>query len=391
MANDYTNTLVLVFGAVVCGFLGASALSYAAHSLLVIITDTAAGLDEVRWPAESWIEWIGPLGQFAVFFLTLIFPVGVVLHAADDHLFPDQPALGIAVVVVTWLWLMFPVGLLSFMGAGSPFAIVYPPVIRSLFRLPSLIVFYIVTGIGAAGLANLWYLALFTKQPAWVVPAALATAWGLLIYGRLLGRIGWLAGQLEEPRRKRPAPKAKAKQQPQPRKALEVSDPWAAPVDKAEEPGSQPREAEKVPALPVGATGAASEASEKAGEFDMLKLAPLVDVRVMPAPQAKAGPAPAPYQVSGEQVDTSNIQLAPEDTVVQDEEVEDEPQPADGPPALARRRPRSDDTPAPDYPMFSGVYTFPWYATSVRAMVILTLAWAAFGFCLERIIAVFPS
>ncbi len=390
MANDFANTLMLVCGAVLCGFLTASVFSYAAHSLLLIVTDTAAGVDEVRWPSDSWIDWIGPVSQFAVFFVTLMLPVGFLLRAFGDQITPDRPALGMAAVVGAWLWLMFPVGLLSFMASGSPFVIVHPAVVRDLFRLPSTLLFYFVTGVGAFGLADLWYLSLFADRPAFILPAAVASAWALLIYGRLIGRLGWLTGELDAPRRKRRAPKARAKPKPDPRPGVEVSDPWAAPAAEAEKPEAVA--AEKVPPLPAGGNGTANEAADGSGGYDLLKMAPLVDVRVMPAPQPAAAPAPVPFRVAGEEVDTSRIRIGTADAPAPAAEPAEEPEPEDDEPEPAvRRRPRTDDTPAPPFPLFSGVYTFPWYATSVRALFVLSLGWGALGFCLERLIAAFPS
>src|SRR5262249_46404305 len=78
-------------------------------------------------------------------------------------------------------------------------------------------------------LASGWFLLI-----PLVAPAAAA---GLFIYARLLGRLGWVLGQIEAPAEqepKRPAqPRPRPKRPPRPRRpvrGVKTTDPWAAPA-----------------------------------------------------------------------------------------------------------------------------------------------------------------
>src|SRR5262249_31045909 len=66
--------------------------------------------------------------------------------------------------------------------------------------------------------------------------------------------------------------------------------------------------------------------------------------------------------------------------------------PTDG--ALAqeiRMRERAPLNPDPTFPLFSGVYTFPWYERSLRAWFMLSLGATAVGAGLKGVLALWPG
>jgi hypothetical protein len=51
---------------------------------------------------------------------------------------------------------------------------------------------------------------------------------------------------------------------------------------------------------------------------------------------------------------------------------------------------RPDAPPPPPFPMFSGVYSFPFYPTSLRALFVMAFSSLALGLGLQALIAVYP-
>ena len=88
-------------------------LAYAAYCFLVVVQDTAAGIDEVIWPNEPVQDWLGE----AVYLLALIAiwlaPAGILARALREDLLPEDGPLRLLVLAGPGLWLYFPIGLLS--------------------------------------------------------------------------------------------------------------------------------------------------------------------------------------------------------------------------------------------------------------------------------------
>ena len=105
-----------------------------------------------------------------------------------------------------------------------------PVVVWNLLRLaPFTFVVYFFSAILAVTVAALAYIAVIRGWP-WVVPlAGVGTATALLIYGRLLGRLGWKMGQLS-PSKRRPMKKAKAKTRPKANTAV-TQKPAEEPIE----------------------------------------------------------------------------------------------------------------------------------------------------------------
>src|SRR4051812_15802026 len=129
MLGSFANALLFVMGLVGSTILAVSVLSYTAHCILVVVTDTSAGVDRVRWPSDLMVDWIGQSLRFFGVVAILLIPVGVCFRAAADSLFPGEPGLRILVLGVPWLWFAFPIGLLSSMSAGTVYVVLRPAVV----------------------------------------------------------------------------------------------------------------------------------------------------------------------------------------------------------------------------------------------------------------------
>src|SRR5438094_6775214 len=115
--------------------LGLALLSYAAHSFLLVVQETAAGNDAVVWPlGESWHDRLGS-------FLTLVRMLLVWLALAYVVLaLLELPPVLFGALATGLVWVFFPLSLLSSLSAPSPWMILRPQVVwRLVKRLPSLL------------------------------------------------------------------------------------------------------------------------------------------------------------------------------------------------------------------------------------------------------------
>jgi hypothetical protein len=396
MAGDFAHAVIFLCGMLGWVLLATSLCAYAGYCIVVVVTDTAAGVDSVRWPGDLMVDWIGQSIRFFILFAALLIPIGFVLTAVGKSFQPDDPVARFCILVGAWLWLTFPIALLSSMSAGQPFVIVRAAVLRDLLRLyPTVIVFYVITSAAAYAVAFLWNQALF-GQESWMMPfAAVASSAGLLIYARMIGRLGWLIVNSVPARRKRPVGKLK----PKLRKQIQVSDPWAAPVVEERKPKPKPKlmpepipkkredeDDEWGPATPYGLN---AEPPCRPPELNLIEGTYLLDVKlasVKPAAETSSPPPLPPRFSDDDEENTDPIQLAPVDPA----DIDTGPVLDVTPSALDMRLTRPDDAPAPTYPLVSGVYTFPFYLTCLRAMLILTISSLALALGLDALIAVYP-
>src|SRR5579884_531126 len=178
-------------------------LAYAAFCFLVVLQDTTAGLDKIVWPSEMFFDWLGRALPLWGIFLLWLTPAGMLARGLRHTFFTDDPALRFLVLAVPGLWLFLPIGLLTALSGSSQWMPVRLTVLRQLARIwLSLIGFYLSTALLMLATAVQWYFALFTEQRYLVVVAAAASAALVLIYARLLGRIGWLINRLKRKKRK---------------------------------------------------------------------------------------------------------------------------------------------------------------------------------------------
>lgn len=326
------------------GIVGSLVLVYASQCFCVVAEDTAAGLDEIKWPSDSVGEWMGRATLLGWQVLVWLAPVGMLLRGLKPAFVTEDPWLVVMLFGVV-LWLMFPIGVLSAMAGGSRWAFFKPKLLLGLGRiLPTTLGFYLLTGlVVVAGLAP-WYVALSGSGFPVLLAAPIGAA-AVLIYARLLGRLAWRLNHLEKVRPPRFRPPTLEKKTPQ--RPVMAEDPWGLP------PAPKPK-ARKKKKREETAFAASEDVYGLATEPEPAPPLPTelpVDGYAVAAPESSSPPA-AP-------------DLGPEP-----------PSPSELEMRLAERTPQAKP---PAHPLFSGVWTFPWYPTTLRAWVWLAMGGLAVG------------
>src|SRR5947199_1427181 len=132
---------------------------YAAHCFSVVVDETAAGIDEVKWPDLPLIDWAGRLIYLTWLAAMAAVPVWLGVAVAAPELL--EGPLGVVPVFLGALWLLFPVFLLSALSGPSRFVLLHPGLLRRLVRRPlSLLMFYLLSGVMLFGAGILGVLAL---------------------------------------------------------------------------------------------------------------------------------------------------------------------------------------------------------------------------------------
>src|SRR5262245_23647308 len=227
---------VIIFVVLLAGFTMflAVVFAYAAHCYLVVVQETAAGNDRVRWPKDPLHDRLGDAFYLAGFLALCLAPAGIASRALRHDWLPDAGALRLLLLAVPLLWLGFPVALLSSLSASSRWVPLRPVILgRMLILAPSTLGFYLSTAVLLALAAALSYLAVFTPRAWLLLVAAPVGAAVLLIHARLLGRLARLVQKLgpvrgSAPARSPSAPSPK-KGRRAPTRGVEAHDPWAAP------------------------------------------------------------------------------------------------------------------------------------------------------------------
>jgi hypothetical protein len=159
-------------------------MGYATAQSVSIVRDTAEGLEDVHnWPSFEWRDWA--LAYYFVAFVGLAsLMVGYGAWAATMYRAP-------------WVWpvvtyFSFPIMLMSALEGDSPFNLLSFPVLRSFTHAWwAWGLFYVESGALLVG----WSIAAFVglaTSPYFTVPiTATLLAIAVLIYARLLGRLGY--------------------------------------------------------------------------------------------------------------------------------------------------------------------------------------------------------
>jgi hypothetical protein len=338
------NVILFVLSLAGWAIVASFTFAYAAHCYLVVTQATAAGLDRVEWGDEPIIDWLYEALYVGFVVLLWVMPAGLLWRGLRNDFLPDDPGLRFLLLAVPGLWLLFPVGLLSSLSSSSRWIPVSPRVVARLLRIfPSLVLFYLLTGLLFAAASTCTYVGVFT--PGWyVLPlAAVAGSAVLLVHARLLGRLAWLMGQLrDKPRPEKKAVMARNRRSKaaRPRRGTTAHDPWAV---HEEEPYDEP---------PPAAGYSVVEVEEKP--------APLPSyVEPVPDPYALTEnanePAPAPQEAPFLEREKAQIERE------------------------VKLRERTPPNPPPALPLFSGVFTFPGYQDSLKAWLWLTCGGMATG------------
>lgn len=219
-AGEVLFLLLAPFWLIVGGYFAA----YGAHSLLVVIEQTAAGFDAVVWPEDRFLDYFWKPVYLAGLYVLWLVPVAIVAPSLAVVFGQALPRfVGGAAFAV--FWLVFPVSLLSSLSGESRFLIVRWPILKGFGRCRrAALHFYAVT----FALLISWGGFVYFGLVAWeeILSAALVAAWPglksaieissimvllpalgcvaglvLLLYGRLLGRMAWLI-QVSHPEKK---------------------------------------------------------------------------------------------------------------------------------------------------------------------------------------------
>ena len=376
---------VLSFAATV--IVGVFVLAYIARTVLVVVQDTGVGHDEVVWPNEPYVDWLGHAVLFIELLGIWIAPAALAAQMLRHTWLADEGFLRVLLLAGPGLWLFFPIGLLSSLSAESrwvPFR--WAVLVRFLRVAPAALIFYFLTGLMLGGTVALWYyILLFGGRSVLLPVAAAVTAAVILIYARLLGRLAWLIQRLPSPRRVARSPKAEKrsavrKETRKPPKSggakkrrkrgPDAQDPWAVPEEE------QPRQKTKrypwneEPPPPKQKTAYRPPLPE---EIEGYGIAPEKPLPPDPPPDK---PARHPMYTPPEEYEPIDVQPSAPPT----------PPPEDADSGLfaeqvrqrIAERTRTQPTPPP-HPFFSGVYTFPWYARTVPNWIALTLGLLVLG------------
>jgi hypothetical protein len=363
IAGAAGSAMLFIFTLIGTVVVAAYVVALAARCFLVVLQQTAAGIDRVLWPDEPMYDWLRDVFHLASLIAIWLVPAGMIARGLRKTWLPDEPVLRFLLLALPGLWLLVPFGLVSALSSESGWGFFRLTVLRRFARVfLSVLAFYVISAVLLVAAAALWVAALFPEE----VPARLPTGAGvlplaaalgaaiLLIYARLLGRISWLS-QKAEPARPaaRPERRKRGRKKVKRQVASEFQDPWAVrEEEKPEEDVPEPTG----DTIPIAADELSNEPATEPPTFTSLDDddAPL---RLQPAEEVKAPRPPHPA-----------TEVSPlEKRLLERSEPE--------PPALT---------------LFSGVYTFPWYETTLGSWFKLSLGGLALGIGIRGVIAYFP-
>jgi hypothetical protein len=381
--------LIFFMTAIGLTFLSILVFTYAAYSLLVTLVNTAAGTDEVDWPGEPLQDNLWLLAYLGWVVAVWAVPVDFVLRCLGVEW------LSRTAVVVGCLWFFFPFSLLSSLCSQSRWMIFRPAIIVAfLNQTPAVIGFYLSTAPLFALCTWLFYVGAVNSVA--VVPVAGAVgAVGLLIYARLLGRLGWRLSHtgLGKGRNDKSGEAS----------VVRLFDPWSD--EDGEEEGELPRHE---------STEASTEHNGPRGQpkrlqaYDPWKEPENEPEPQLPKPVLSAsgeedplGPISGTYDIAADSVaPTQPAQEKPGlDSGIETYALAPPAElPAMPPPATPQvskieeaLESRREPPPPPRVLLFSGVYTFPFYSTSLSALLVLALGLTGIGALLHVLIQNWPD
>jgi hypothetical protein len=162
-------------------------LSFSAACCLAVLESTAAGLDRVEaWPDPQWKEWMAHMIYLAW--------IGAIPLAASYGLAQLASLAGAEVRLAFpgLFFILYPISLMSALEANSYWVPLTLPILTSLFRWWwAWLLFYLLSGLLAAGLAAVFIFGIQSSQDLALVALGPLTAAAALIYFRLLGRLAW--------------------------------------------------------------------------------------------------------------------------------------------------------------------------------------------------------
>lgn len=355
---------------------GVCVLAYAARCVLVVVQETGMGQDEVVWPNEPYVDWLGYAVQFLELVGIWLAPSALAARMLRHVWLPDEGALRVLLLAGPGLWLFFPIGLMSSLSAESRWIPFRWTIFVCFLRLgPAAVGFYALTGLLLVIGVAPWYFALFGGKGVFLPVAAVVSAASLFIYARLLGRLAWLIQRLPSSQpasakatvAKRPQPKRKKKRKP----GSQVQNPWAVPEEEEREHQTSKRFpwAAKPPEKPK--SGLQPPSAEEIEGYGF------------------ATDQPTKPETPPEKPPRSRFAKSPDEYVPYDfrDKAEPIPPPTREPQTelfaeeVRRRiaeRTRSQPVPPP-HPFFSGVYSFLFYSACLPNWIALSFAFLGEG------------
>ncbi|MHB1424666.1 MAG: hypothetical protein ACYC3I_15970 [Gemmataceae bacterium] len=355
---------------------GVYVLAYAARCVLVVVQETGAGQDEIVWPKEPYVDWLGHAVQLIELVGIWLAPAALAARLLRNVWLPDDGALRVLFLSVPGLWLFFPIGLLSSLSAQSRWVPFRWTMFLCFLRVAhAALGFYVLTALVLSAAIVPWYFALFGGRGLLLPVAAVVSAAMLFIYARLLGRLAWIIQRL--PATERAPAKANSEKQSQPRRkkkrkpSREVQDPWA--VSEEEE-----RAHEKSKRFPWAKEQRSGYKAPSAEEIEGYGI---------------AAEQPAVPETPPEKPARSRFAMSPDEYEPYDLRGAAEPEPSKPQDALFDEQVRQriaerarTQPPPPPHPFFSGVYTFPFYAASSPHWLALTLVFLVEGLLVQMMI-----
>lgn len=337
--------------------LGAYVGAYAAHSFLTVVEDTAAGNDEVRWPHDPLVDWVWKFVYLGWLMATFLVPALIVARWWAAGLRPEVAFAKTVGTVAVLFWLFFPITLLSSLSASSRWFVFSPAILPRFAQRPGAIaMFYLVTApfmvVGGVSLRALLIADIY-QLPF----GAFGLACLLLLYGRLFGRLALILRHTRDPRT-RPVPRTVRRGMTLVEAANRVARPREGVIAAADLP-------------PVNAP------DEEARIGYDLRLDDVPAQNSIPEPPR---PKPidrddVPYELADREPAAVHRGPLPERLL----------NPPEHEMALARRGRLPEPPPRP---WIDGIWAFPFYDESRRALVWLSLGLMVSGFLIRQMTAV---
>jgi hypothetical protein len=177
---------VMIMGAA----LGLAWLSFAAPLFLAIVAESSEGHDKLHDPPQwSPLDWFVEAAYFMSAAAVAAAPALAVWRLGVPLPLEGAIALGATAGLV-----IFPLALLGALLESSPFGVISPRLLSTLFRCPGpWLMFYAITAVIAAAVAAAAWGALSVSEAGFfAVPVLVSGA--TILYMRLLGRLGWWIG-----------------------------------------------------------------------------------------------------------------------------------------------------------------------------------------------------
>jgi hypothetical protein len=168
-------------------WIGFMSFSYAAACGLCVLESTAGGLDRIEgWPEPNWKEWMAQMmyvGWIGAIPLTVSYGLAVLGSFQGIPQFLTMPVA---------FFVIYPISLMSALEANSIWVPLTTSILGSLFKWWwCWLMFYFLSGLIGWGILAAAAFAVNSSNDILLVALAPFWAAGVLIYFRLLGRLGW--------------------------------------------------------------------------------------------------------------------------------------------------------------------------------------------------------